>query len=456
MSNNGLAAATQIDLPIWTPMGRLVHIGTMDPQDKGAQGDSLEGHGLSVSECPDDWEYIARLGGNPRWDVHPLPRQALRFLHLHQVSSETMDAMRSWAVEAGLAAPAKGYKVSWFDGDHEDFVYMTFTDESQAKSEFEFYAGDFDAESQPEAQRPKFEAFDGFAMTPEGLALLRRKRADLTETDELCALLYVEDQTDLIGAYWADRHAPEELSAPRAVILPTRLDQVRILPEGSHEAESIVDAVYSTDTERIRAALARNPEARELNECSDESGETPLFHLVNTAMVIGRSGLDEAGTQVRQIAASAVLVLDAGGKCEATYIQHGALQVLLDQPWHQFPGSDALEVLAGKLIEKSNVDVNARLARSLSPASELYPLAASIAIGNHIVARRLLAAGADPSLAAVGTGFEDLIEFANSRGTEGASRIGAMLAERAMNAALSAKGNEPRDPSIPLKRRAAL
>lgn len=35
----------------------VFHIGTLDPVDKGARGSSLEGHGLSVSLCPEEGEH---------------------------------------------------------------------------------------------------------------------------------------------------------------------------------------------------------------------------------------------------------------------------------------------------------------------------------------------------------------------------------------------------------------
>lgn len=59
----GAAAGLLRSLPSWTPAGKLVHVGSLRAADKGCRGDSYEGHGLSVSECPAAWVEIASLGG---------------------------------------------------------------------------------------------------------------------------------------------------------------------------------------------------------------------------------------------------------------------------------------------------------------------------------------------------------------------------------------------------------
>ena len=53
----------------------LTHIGTLNPKDKGRL--SYEGHGLSVSTCPEEWQRIARLGGLP-W--HTFEKRRSSFL----------------------------------------------------------------------------------------------------------------------------------------------------------------------------------------------------------------------------------------------------------------------------------------------------------------------------------------------------------------------------------------
>ena len=58
------------------------HIGTMKPSDKGRfhNKTSLEGNGLSVSEDPDAWRAIAKLGGFPTWS---LTRDGSLFVDAH-------------------------------------------------------------------------------------------------------------------------------------------------------------------------------------------------------------------------------------------------------------------------------------------------------------------------------------------------------------------------------------
>ncbi|MEJ6002789.1 hypothetical protein [Paucibacter soli] len=409
----------------------------MDPKDKGVRGDSYEGHGLSCSECPAAWEVIAKLGGQPWWDIHPQPREQLRFLDLHRLNAKSKEVMRDWAVAHGLAVPAVGHKVSWFDEDHKDMVSTVFPDSAQAEEEFEFISDEFDEFGTPGMPKPTIEAVTGFAMTPEALTRLRRKQSDISESDVLCALLYVESETDLLGAYWGDRLDPYGLSAPRAVIFPERLFGLRIMEHGAFDAESIIAAASSLDPARTRAAIARDPHSPELREIRNEFGGTVLFHLVNTAMIVGKSGFDADGTQVRTIIECAQALLAAGATCEATSIAHSAAQVFLDEQWFDYPAAHELEEMMVELIKAKQIDPNAVLGKTATPVSEMRLLSGALSMGNLPAFRSLLAAGADPLLALEGTGFSDPIAYANSIGKPGSSAAAGLLTERAMSAVLS-------------------
>lgn len=48
----------------------IYHVGTMNEGAKSSFfTDSLEGHCISVSRCPAAWRKIAKLGGNPLWEL---------------------------------------------------------------------------------------------------------------------------------------------------------------------------------------------------------------------------------------------------------------------------------------------------------------------------------------------------------------------------------------------------
>lgn len=52
-----------MDLPI-LDLDSVVHIGSFGPSDKDSRGSSYEGHGLSVSRDPDEWEALSKFGGS--------------------------------------------------------------------------------------------------------------------------------------------------------------------------------------------------------------------------------------------------------------------------------------------------------------------------------------------------------------------------------------------------------
>ena len=214
-------SSSALELPIWSPQEKLTHIGTMKPADKGTN--SLEGHGLSVSECPDAWQSIVKLGGLPRWTV--TPRIQSQFLDWHRVTPHQVAAITSWGQGAVLCIPCTGFKVSWYDSECDGMVSTTFVDKASALSEFESLQAVHEGESIENS--PQFEEFSGFALTQPALTALCRRNASLQETAELLAVLYVERETRLDGVFWDDHLDPAGLSAPRAVIVPDRLNDFK-------------------------------------------------------------------------------------------------------------------------------------------------------------------------------------------------------------------------------------
>ncbi len=56
------------------------HLGSLDPDDRGEQGESHEGHLLSVSTCPLAWRSIARLGGRKLHGINKADGSTIRFV----------------------------------------------------------------------------------------------------------------------------------------------------------------------------------------------------------------------------------------------------------------------------------------------------------------------------------------------------------------------------------------
>lgn len=196
-------------LPI-RKLSRVYHVGTFNPALKGAAGPSLEGSGLSVSLHPDEWRRIARLDGS----VFALTKETGQFLDNHKLSSADRRQLEDWGISRGWCRLCPHWKLTWTDLESADKCFSLFSDEASAALELEDRQdGDPDATLEP-VQVPLFtEAAErrlGFSLSA-------------VVVPDLLATFYVEDHTSLDGVWWNDKLDPFSYSAPRGVILPSRL-----------------------------------------------------------------------------------------------------------------------------------------------------------------------------------------------------------------------------------------
>lgn len=194
-----------------------MHVGTMRPQDKG--NNSHEGHGLSVSECPDSWVQIARLGAYPWWTLARGEADEAKFLNWNRTSAWAKQLILKWAQDQHLAEPILVKVLSYLDTERGQRRDLTFADAAEARVEFEGMM-----EESPESA-PALADAQMWALTPAARDHLRRVKTDPLETPELATLLWLERETELDGMYWDDIDDPATLSAPKAVILPARLSR---------------------------------------------------------------------------------------------------------------------------------------------------------------------------------------------------------------------------------------
>ena len=195
-----------------TSFDELYHVGTMDPTDKGRAAGSLEGDGLSVSMHPEEWERIARLGGNPTW---VLTKEPNRFVRYHALGDGHHDALAAWAVERGYAQRATLWHVTWEDDDEGGPVSFVVDSEAAAAEEAELRDDD----------SVTIHTETGLVATP---ALTQRlgQHCHLGLVEDLAWVAFVgelADTVDLDGIWWDDRYDPAALSCPRGVIVPARV-----------------------------------------------------------------------------------------------------------------------------------------------------------------------------------------------------------------------------------------
>lgn len=194
---------------------KLFHVGSFDESDKSHQGCSQEGNGLSVSLHPEEWIRIARLGGQPTWQMS-LTLGGGKFLDSHAMSTFQNGQVEQWAVQQGLLAPQERWKASWFEDDEDSAERMPvsyfslFTNEAQAIREYGEGEND-----------EKIEAITMLCATEKADARCGFKIGDHFVAD-IAKTFYAEDH-GLDGVWWKDCLDVHALSAPRGVINLTRL-----------------------------------------------------------------------------------------------------------------------------------------------------------------------------------------------------------------------------------------
>lgn len=187
----------------------VYHIGTMNHQDKTKN--SLEGAGLSISNEPEAWCKIARLGGH---DTFELIKSNNQFLNIHELSDAQRTVILNYGVENGLISPAKLFEVSYFDDEMDDTVFSIYESYQEAQIEAE----ELDIEPV---------AIDGHIATETLKHLVNGDAHPLLVFDLLCTI-YAVDVLNIDGVWWNDILDVFCYSAPRGVISTTKLPSWQI------------------------------------------------------------------------------------------------------------------------------------------------------------------------------------------------------------------------------------
>lgn len=203
----------QLGLPVLRK-NRVWHVGSLNKPRRTVGGTGNEGDGLPVSEHPEDWRSIARLGSQKAWELTKpggVFVDALRVLR----NKRTMRMIHEWAKAEGLAEPSAVYRVHFNNEDGDD-VFFEFTDKAEAEDEASFEDGRrlevvADGLKAAPALQDWFQAFAGRALPS---ALL----------DDMLIFRYAE-QSGCDGVWWNETHDPAGLSAPRGTVFQSKLSE---------------------------------------------------------------------------------------------------------------------------------------------------------------------------------------------------------------------------------------
>ena len=187
------------------------HVG--DLQGGGSKR-SHEGGGVSVSACPESWREIARLGDAPVWLLRRPEGSLGLFLDVHAAQGSPVgDCLDEAAIAAGLLRRSRLYQVTTTDEEGDEWV-------SQYRSRREA-RDNLDEDISPK----DIEVIDGLVPTKALVKAIGWESPLLNARVHAWRVLIDRYQPDLDGLWWGDVFDPDGLSAPRAVILPSRLDR---------------------------------------------------------------------------------------------------------------------------------------------------------------------------------------------------------------------------------------
>ena len=203
-------------LPVVTTEG-VLHIGTLAPETRHHRlSDSLEGHCLSVSHCPNAWRSIARLGGSLLWE---LSNPHGKFLDVCKIANgkALRQEIETWGLDNNYVERQSRWR-AWFTDESGGWRYMLCETEQDARAET----------ADTEDLRPDGNPVVDLTHALIGTTLLgqRTQIRKLSDRDafDLVAMAWAEDtQPELDGVWWRETYDPSSLSAPRGGIFPNRL-----------------------------------------------------------------------------------------------------------------------------------------------------------------------------------------------------------------------------------------
>ncbi len=193
-------------LPVKTLKG-LYHVGTLDASKKR---DGYEGAGLSVSTHPDAWERIAR--GHVTGDTYSATKEGNRFLDAHSLTKKHNAEITQWAIKNGYLEQQETVTVCYYDDEMEDNLCQTFDSMADAKNEYDDELQYMDVTVDK----------DGIVPTEKLKKETRQTRMSATGILEYVLPIFAEQQ-GLDGVWWQDKLDVQRYSAPRGVIVPSKI-----------------------------------------------------------------------------------------------------------------------------------------------------------------------------------------------------------------------------------------
>lgn len=210
-------------------VGEVFHWGRFDPKHKQLAF-SYEGSGLSVSRCPEAWHQIARLGGNP---LHRLAKAGARFLNMTALDDNQREYLLDMARRSGRLVQVKAWQVTVYDEELERLTHYLYRSAEEAEGE----ADEAEDGRASIARTNSHEAGPALRYAPAqgqmGAAI-----------EDIAILEWLEDETDLDGAWWFETYDPDTYSAPRGTIFQSRLSSWAVEPADTNISDEDIPDIF--------------------------------------------------------------------------------------------------------------------------------------------------------------------------------------------------------------------
>ena len=180
----------------------VFHVGTMDVSKKNNR--NYEGIGLSVSECPEDWKRICKLGGLATWN---LAKQTSKYADFYSCDKAEL---LNWGIENKFITIHQGVEINAYDEDDKIIGKQVFL----SKKEF---LKEYDEEDLSQSHQVEISI-----ATQLLCAELPNFEFDHIEPLEMLFFVFVERQQSFDGI-WYDHKNDGYYSAPCGIIFDSKL-----------------------------------------------------------------------------------------------------------------------------------------------------------------------------------------------------------------------------------------
>lgn len=199
----------------------VYHVGDLKSESRGRQGDSLEGHLLSVSNCPDAWMQIAKLGNGDIKEVSLKDSNSeMLFLDILSVKDHPIlrETISQWGIENGFLKESVLWRSYNWDSESKEWTYASCLCEDEARGEL------WDPDGLGPDNGSPVQSVNALVGTERMANAILKHDVHRYDCFEYAAILWAQlNVPSLCGAWWDEDLDVYSYSAPRGGIFPDQM-----------------------------------------------------------------------------------------------------------------------------------------------------------------------------------------------------------------------------------------